>query len=336
MSVRRHPSAELSDAARVRLEALRADLLREAGREESADAPDAGETWEPRASPTLMPVPGRHAERRPRTSGGRGGHGRHGWQAAALDRLPAGLVERPLGTAHVAVLAVVCGLLVTAGAWWALQLRGEAPVAAPAPSAGSATSSGSSGDATQAEPLVDLDASAPGPGTGVATPEPVDASGAASGAAMRAGTAAVVVVDVAGRVRRPGLATLPAGSRVADAIDSAGGARRGVDLTNLNLARVLVDGEQVLVGVDPAAGAPLGVPGVATGATPDPSSVALVNLNTADQPTLETLPGVGPVTAAAILQWRTDHGAFTTVEELLEVSGIGPATLEDLAPLVTV
>ena len=108
-----------------------------------------------------------------------------------------------------------------------------------------------------------------------------------------------------------------------------GGARAGVDLTGLNLARVVVDGEQILVGVAP----PPGVAGTVTGAPPEGTS--LVNLNTADQPTLETLPGIGPVTAASILAWRTDNGGFTSVDELLEVDGIGEATLADLAPLVT-
>jgi competence protein ComEA len=116
---------------------------------------------------------------------------------------------------------------------------------------------------------------------------------------------------------------------VVDALEAAGGARRGVDLTSLNLARPVVDGEQILVGVAP-------VPGVAGTLGSAPSSdQALVNLNTADRATLETLPGVGPVTAESILSWREQHGGFTSVDELLEVDGIGDATLADLAPLVT-
>ena len=134
---------------------------------------------------------------------------------------------------------------------------------------------------------------------------------------------------MAGKVRRPGIAVLPVGSRVVDALEAAGGARRGVDLTGLNLARPLVDGEQVLVGVAPA-------PGVAgTLTSPAPEGTSLVNLNSADLAALDTLPGVGPVTAEAIVSWREDNGGFTSVEELLEVDGIGEATLEDLAPLVT-
>ncbi len=147
------------------------------------------------------------------------------------------------------------------------------------------------------------------------------------------------MVDVAGRVRRPGIVTLPWGSRVADALEAAGGVRPGVDLVTLNLARMLVDGEQLLVGIEAAT-----VPGPAT---PDPTIVprpgvtpgtpaVLVNLNTATLADLDTLPGVGPVTAEAILAWRTENGAFSTVDELLEVSGIGDVTLEELRDLVTV
>jgi competence protein ComEA len=138
-----------------------------------------------------------------------------------------------------------------------------------------------------------------------------------------------VVVDVAGKVRRPGIVRLPLGSRVVDALEAAGGARRGADLTGLNLARVLSDGEQVLVGVPAAAGPPVAAPGATV------AGGVLVNLNTATQPELETLPGVGPVTATSILEWRAEHGAFSSVDELLEVSGIGDATLAEIAPHVT-
>jgi competence protein ComEA len=144
----------------------------------------------------------------------------------------------------------------------------------------------------------------------------------------------MVTVDVAGKVRRPGVATLPAGSRVVDALRRAGGARGGVDLSGLNLARVLVDGEQILVGRRTAAAAPGGLAASASTAAP-PATGTLVNLNTATAEELDTLPGVGPVTAQKILQWRAAHGAFSAVDELLEVDGIGEKTLADLAPLVT-
>lgn len=156
---------------------------------------------------------------------------------------------------------------------------------------------------------------------------------AATATTAKKDAAGVVVVDVEGKVRRPGIVTLPIGSRVVDALEEAGGARPGVDLTALNLARVLVDGEQIVVGVKPPGGvaAPAAsVPGAASG-----SGGSMVKINAATQTELEELPGVGPVTAAAILQWRTDNGPFTSVDELLEVSGIGDATLAKIAPFVT-
>jgi competence protein ComEA len=142
----------------------------------------------------------------------------------------------------------------------------------------------------------------------------------------------VVVVHVAGAVRRPGLYELPAASRVADAIRAAGGPRRAADLDALNLADVLSDGLKVDV---PRRGeTPAVAPAVTPGATPAPGS--LVDLNQADQAALETIPGIGPVKAAAILDYRAQIGSFSSVDELLEVSGIGPATLETMRPYVTV
>ncbi|WP_246856259.1 ComEA family DNA-binding protein [Nocardioides xinjiangensis] len=199
-----------------------------------------------------------------------------------------------LGPVHLAVVAVVAALAVGLASWWAVRDQAEVVPVAPDESA----------PAASPEPLA-----------------PISASGTPAGD---------LVVDVAGKVRRPGIAVLPPGSRVVDALEAAGGARRGVDLTALNLARPVVDGEQILVGVAPAAGV------AGTLDAPVPGGEQLVNLNTADQATLDTLPGVGPVTADAILSWREANGAFSSVEELLEVDGIGPATLEDLAPLVTI
>jgi competence protein ComEA len=146
------------------------------------------------------------------------------------------------------------------------------------------------------------------------------------------------VVDVAGKVRRPGIAVLPAGSRVVDALHAAGGARGHVSLRSLNLARVLTDGEQIVVGQSAPPGvAASAVGSAAAGGAPSGSGspVPLVDVNTADQATLEELPGVGPVTARAILDYRTENGAFTSVDQLLEVSGIGDATLAKIAPYVT-
>jgi competence protein ComEA len=146
-----------------------------------------------------------------------------------------------------------------------------------------------------------------------------------------------VVVDVAGRVRRPGVVDLPVGARVVDALRAAGGAVPGTDLTSLNLARPLVDGEQVAVGVEPADAAqqPAPHPG-AVQASPAPSPAEVVDLNAATLEQLDSLPGVGPVLAQRILDWRQEHGRFSSVEELGEVSGIGDARLADLRPRVRV
>ncbi|MDG4789269.1 helix-hairpin-helix domain-containing protein [Micromonospora sp. WMMD1102] len=150
------------------------------------------------------------------------------------------------------------------------------------------------------------------------------------------GGADEVVVAVAGKVRRPGLVRLPAGARVADALESAGGALPGVDVALLNLARKVTDGELILVGVTPppgaapaGAGAPAGAPGVQPGA-------GKVNLNTATAAQLDALPGVGPVLAQRIVAHREEHGGFRSVGDLRQVTGIGDARYEDLKDLVTV
>ncbi|MDQ3957980.1 MAG: helix-hairpin-helix domain-containing protein [Actinomycetota bacterium] len=140
---------------------------------------------------------------------------------------------------------------------------------------------------------------------------------------------AELLVHVAGAVKQPGLYAFPPGARVADAVEAAGGPapRAGLDL--LNLAEPLVDGVKVdvpLRGEGPAPAAPAAVAG---------GSAAPVSLNSADQATLETVPGIGPVTAAAILAYREEAGTFGAIEQLLEVSGIGPATLEEIRPYVT-
>jgi competence protein ComEA len=142
----------------------------------------------------------------------------------------------------------------------------------------------------------------------------------------------VVLVHVAGAVRRPGLYELSAGARVADAVDAAGGPRRAADLDTLNLAETLVDGGKVEVARagEVIASAPATTPAPAASATP------VVNLNQADQAALEAIPGIGPVKAAAILEYRAQIGAFSSIEELLDVSGIGPATLESMRPYVTI
>lgn len=240
------------------------------------------------------------------------------WQAAVAALLLA-------VTVAVAVLARLHG---TASGSSVIPARPANRTAAKAvPSAGSAEETGTSASFPPAAPGV--------------------ASGAGAGAGGGAGTvpggakATVgVVVDVTGRVRRPGLVRLPPGSRVWDAVTAAGGAGSGARLDRINLARPLADGEQVLVPgpndplpattappVTPSPGGSGGRPGAA-------ESGAKVDLNSATQAELDALPGVGPVLAGRILAWRTEHGRFSRVEELGEVSGIGDKLLAQLTPLV--
>jgi competence protein ComEA len=144
-----------------------------------------------------------------------------------------------------------------------------------------------------------------------------------------------VFVDVAGWVRKPGVYEFATGERVIDAVDAAGGARPGADLTSLNLAAPLTDGTQILV---PKAGT--AAVGAGTGTTiPGADGSAggtIVNVNTASATELETLSGIGEVIAAAIVDYRTQNGPFTSVDQLEDVSGIGPATMEEIRDSVTV
>jgi competence protein ComEA len=143
--------------------------------------------------------------------------------------------------------------------------------------------------------------------------------------------AAPLVVHVVGAVRRPGVVTLPPGSRVADAVRAAGGMRKGGRLGGTNLARPLVDGERVEIGGEAAGAGTAG--GTLPGGPPGVPGTAL-DLNRATAEQLDQLPGIGPVTAAKILAWRAQHGRFSSVDELAEVPGIGPKTLEELRPHV--
>jgi len=152
--------------------------------------------------------------------------------------------------------------------------------------------------------------------TASATPEPVP----------------VIKVHVLGAVVNPGVVTLPQGSRVEDAITAAGGLLDGADPAQLNLAAILVDGSQIIIGTTQQ---PQGdVSGGSDGS--GGSSDTRINLNTASQAQLETLPGIGPVTAGKILAWRAQHGRFTSVAQLQEVDGIGPKTMAQLEPYVFV
>jgi len=166
-------------------------------------------------------------------------------------------------------------------------------------------------------------AAQPTPGVAIASPTATTAP-------------AEVVVHVVGAVHRPGLVRLPGGSRVSDAVAAAGGTTAAARAASVNLARVLVDGEQVVVqsrNGPPLVAAPEAVAGAA-GAVAAPAGP--VDLNTATLEALDGLPGIGPVLAQRILDWRAAHGRFSTVDELGEVSGIGEATLADLRPAVTV
>jgi competence protein ComEA len=167
-------------------------------------------------------------------------------------------------------------------------------------------------------------------------PRPVEVVAAPSGGTASAPASAspspevVVLVDVAGWVRRPGVYEFTEGARVIDAIDAAGGARSGALLEALNLAAPLTDGIQILVpreGQEGVAPAPVTGGAVAGG---------LVNVNSAIATELEELPGIGEVIAQRIIDYRTENGPFATVDELLDVSGIGDATLESIRELVTV
>jgi competence protein ComEA len=225
----------------------------------------------------------------------------------AQDRTPPwarGVVDR-VGIGSLAVGAVVVAVLVVL----AVHAIRDRPSAGPSydASVASATSSYRS--------------------ESVESPQPAD-TGAAVG-----GSAGSIVVDVGGRVRKPGLVTLPAGARVADAITAAGGPLHQHELATVDLAARVADGQLLLVGV--SSGADPTDPGDGTG---DPSSgapAAPVSLSNATSDELQTLPGVGPVTAQKIIDWRTAHGGFSSVEELQEVSGIGPTRYAELSPLVT-
>jgi competence protein ComEA len=139
----------------------------------------------------------------------------------------------------------------------------------------------------------------------------------------------VVVVDVAGAVRRPGLYRLDEGARVADAVARAGGTTRKAELDGVNLAAKVADGEQVVV---PQRGAGVSAAAAGGGAATVPTGPVHLNSATAEQ--LDTLPGVGPVTAQKIVAYRQEHGGFRSVDELDAISGIGPAKIEQLRGLV--
>jgi competence protein ComEA len=214
--------------------------------------------------------------------------------------LPEELPGQRFSRTHVGVIGVLLALgLLTAG-WLLLRAR---PVAV-------------------ASPSEVVTVSTPSPTEGSATP-------------TSSKPASKIVVHVLGAVRHPGLVRLPDSSRVQDAIDAAGGLTNRADPGELNLAQLLGDGQQVVIGTrtDPA-GEVRDQPGSGRGS--GAAATGALDLNHASQPQLEELPGVGPVTAQAILAWRQQHGRFSRIEELQEVDGIGPKTYAEIAPHVRV
>ena len=176
-------------------------------------------------------------------------------------------------------------------------------------------------DRPRVEPVDDLSPAAP-TASDTATP-------ATPSVGEMADTASTVVVSVVGLVARPGLVTLPAGSRVADAVEAAGGLLPEADPASVNLAAVVADGQQIAVGVPGAAPSPAGTAG-------DTEPGGPVNLNTATASDLDALPGIGPVLAQRIVSYRDQQGRFTSVEQLDDVPGIGPSIYDQLKTLVTV
>lgn len=253
---------------------------------------------------------------------------------------------RGVGPGALRALAVALVAAVALAGWWWWSGRPRQVVRPPELVAAGVPVAGLGDASTSVDAPAAVTAAGPGTAAGTATAGPVPAAdgtvGAGGTVAVRApstGGPALVVVHVVGTVRRSGVVRLPAGSRVEDAVRAAGGLRPGAPLGPVNLARVLVDGEQVVIGPE-ATAAPPPVPVVgspASGVAPGAASPSVpLDLNAATAADLEALPRVGPVLAERILAWRTEHGGFRSVQELAEVPGIGDATFAELAPLVRV
>ncbi|MFI7098749.1 helix-hairpin-helix domain-containing protein [Streptomyces sp. NPDC050161] len=229
----------------------------------------------------------------------------------------------PKALAALALVLVVAVVLAVQHFWAA----GPEPVRAPAAEHAVSVPSPSSG-------LPPSGASSTGSAASAASASP----GAADGPGKQ------LVIDVEGKVRHPGIHRLPAGARVTDALDAAGGVLRGASTQGLNRARLLADGEQIVVGgagagaagggatAEEAANGPPGEAGASGGGPGAPGQP--VSLGSATEQQLDALPGVGPVLARHIIEFRTRHGGFRSVDQLREVTGIGERRFADLRPLV--
>lgn len=355
-----HSSARVADRSRTPPDAARRRLVAIAsGNDGREDAGDDGRN-DGRAVDVLAADPDAEQE---------DPHGEHGrsraaglvaggvWGSLAERWVPEPLREARIdpGKRGAILLCTVAALaaLVAAVAVW-LARPTPAPVGAPTAVAATAAPLGVPPASDSLVPLAAADGSdgasrTTDGGASVSAPRSEAASGAdrvtgvddvkgGQPEGADAGPAGPILVSVTGKVRRPGVVSVPADARVADAIEAAGGVADLALLAGMNLAAHLTDGASVVVGgpagnsvaAESVTGVGAGAgPAAATGAAP-----ARVNINTADSAALQQLPGVGPVTAEAIIAYRTQHGPFTELNQLQEVSGIGPATYARLAPHV--
>ena len=292
-----------ADVIRARLRALLDETSRRGGWVPPDDDLDESTAWDGAARDVELPPAGPAAhsaepDTDDRLAGLPAGIGRHRSPGRALRWDPGHLGARSLWLA-----GLLAALLLVGWTWL------DRPRVSPVPAEVAGTASATSARATRSG-------------------EP-----AAPSVGEVAETSTTVVVSVVGLVGRPGLVTLPSGSRVADAVEAAGGLLPEADPATLNLAAVVADGQQVAVGVVGVAAAPA-QPGTA-GAGP-PRAGGKVNLNSATVGDLDGLPGIGPVLAERIVAYRTAQGPFGSVDQLDDVPGIGPAIFAELSELVTV
>ena len=279
------------------------------------------------------------------------------WVPETLPRPRARIGPGRRGAVLLALVAAIAAVVAAIGVWRerpqprpvtpvALQSPQEANSGTPASGDSGSSRSGSGGSMSGASTtaLSGLSGSPPAAGTGESTA--AAASPSTTTAPPTTSEPAEIVVSVTGLVRHPGLVRLASGSRVADAVAAAGGVVGQGDVTGLNLATRLLDGASVVVGeaghsalTDNApngATAAAGVPPPAQAGPAASGAPSLIDLNSADEAALDALPGVGPVTAAAIVAYRDQHGPFSSVDELQAIPGIGPAKFAQISPHVTV